>query len=353
MSKKIPLAITILLILMILPISGCINSQIANQWALDETQITKMHKLGITGSGVTIGIIDTGVDVDHTDFNRKSFVFWRDYVENRDHYYDDNGHGTEIAGILFSKSPWWSNYNIVGVCPDAKAIVVKAVSKTGETSDRDLSAAIDLCAYYGSDIILISLKDNPEDTEVGNRTIKSCIDATKKGIFVITPVGDDGEDDDGDVSSLASIPEVISVGSIGKDGYVSVFSSRGNQAWIPGHHRERKDPNKKPELVAPGENILSESLNGAYSKSSGTSESAAYVAGSIALLLSAYPQYKHDGEKNHGLSTIYEFKNILEKTAKKVGGEDIYVGYENSHNDRYGYGLIQVYDSYIEMAGEG
>ena len=112
---------------------------------------------------------------------------------------------------------------------------------------------------------------------------------------------------------------------------------------------DNHNPNKKPELVAPGESILSTRINSGYGELSGTSQATAYVTGIIALLLDAYPEYKHDGDKNQNATTIQLFKEILAKTAKKIGnlqGNDD----EFSHDDLYGYGLIQAYDIYKELA---
>ncbi|HEC80844.1 MAG TPA: hypothetical protein ENI42_00240 [Thermoplasmatales archaeon] len=342
--------ITATIILSTMVFSGCLNNETTNAWTLKITQVDKLQNLGLDGTGVTVGIVDTGVYVQHNEFDKTTFIVWRDYVNNAKKPYDDNGHGTHIAGILFSKGSWSgsiSGYHLKGLCPGAKAVIVKAVSETGETKDEDIAAAIDFCVAQGADIILLSLTKNPETIPAGERTRQSCEDALKKGVFIVAPAGDDGETDDGEVNVLAGLPEVIAVGSIQKNGYISPFSSRGNQAWMPGLHPERVDPNKKPELIAPGENIISTSLNGGYLSSSGTSQAAAYVAGILALLLQAYPQYKHG---NNSLENINKIKETLAETAYKTGGVDIYTGTPLTHNDRYGYGVIQAYDAYVKLS---
>ena len=330
--------------------SGCLNSETTNTWAFKAIQIDKLQSLGLDGTGVVIGVIDTGVYRDHVEFDKNTFIVWRDYVKDAKQPYDDNGHGTHIMGILFSKgsiSGPISGYHLKGVCPNARAVVVKAVSELGEADDKDVAAAIDFCVAQGADIILLSLAKNPETINVGERTQQSCEDALKKGVFIVAPAGDDGKADDGDVNILAGIPGVIAVGSIQKNGYISSFSSKGNQAWVPGKHAERTDPNKKPELIAPGEEIISTAPNNGYLSSSGTSQAAAYVAGVLALLIQAYPQYKHGN--NDGLNSINKIKEVLAETAYKTGGTDIYNGLILTHNDRYGYGVIQAYKAYVEL----
>ncbi|HHH79470.1 MAG TPA: hypothetical protein ENL13_01040, partial [Thermoplasmatales archaeon] len=77
------------------------------------------------------------------------------------------------------------------------------------------------------------------------------------------------------------------------------------------------------------------------------SQAAAYVAGVLALLIQAYPQYKHGN--NDGLNSINKIKEVLAETAYKTGGTDIYNGLILTHNDRYGYGVVQAYKAYVEL----
>ena len=347
MKKNIMHVIVFLAIIFISLMSGCISQSYANSWATEMMQINKLHDLGLYGSGITLGIIDTGVETDHGDFDISTFLSWHDYVNNLSSPYDDEGHGTHIAGILFARGSWLgslSGYNLQGVCPDARGIVVKVTSKTGECRDEDVARAINFCADNGADIILLSLGESPETLDIGKQSFDACVNAINQGIIIVVPAGDDGLHDDGDVNIFSNVSEVISVGSIRRDRYISAFSSRGNQAWVPGEHEERVDPDKKPELVAPGENIISTYLDGGYIGLSGTSQAAAYVAGTIALLLEAYP------ELNKSKENICLIKEVLAKTAKKVGGNELYNGEPLSHNDRYGYGLIQAYNAYVELS---
>ena len=341
MNRKLRLLGAITAIFLSL-LSGCI-SHVENEWALKAMQIDKLRDLGFTGDGIRIGLIDTGVDLNKGNFDKRRFVAWKDLINGKENFYDDNGHGTFIAGLLFSKRSLLGGME--GICSGCDVIVVKAVSSTGMTNDSLLAEAIDFCIKSKADIILLSLYKNQDNIEIGEKSIEECIEAMEKGIFVVAPAGDDGINDDGDVFELSGIDGVISVGSINRNLYISAFSSRGNQAEVLGKHGERVDPNKKPELVAPGEGIRS-IFGGGYVQKSGTSISASLVAGSIALLLEAYPDLKEMGEDGIAL-----LKYVLAKTAKKIGSEDLYSGEDLKHNDRYGYGLIQVYDAY-KLLGE-
>ena len=324
----------------------------ANAWTINITQIDKLHELGFDGSGVTIGIIDTGVDIYHPEFESSAFIGWNDSINHRLRYYDDDDHGTHIVGILSSMGSYeglFSGINIKGISHGVRLIVTKSIPNNqylfGGGNDSTIADGIRYCIDNGADIIFLSLGMIPDNVKFNehSKTIEWINNAINRGIFVVAPVGNDGQYDDGDVCFPALIDNVISVGAISKGNSISSFSSKGHQ--YPSTH----NPNKKPELVAPGESILSTRINSGYGELSGTSQATAYVTGIIALLLDAYPEYKHDGDKNQNATTIQLFKEIFAKTAKKIGnlqGNDD----EFSHDDLYGYGLIQAYDIYKELA---
>jgi len=324
----------------------------SNNWAFDTTQIDKLHGLGFDGSKVTIGIVDTGVDRSHQEFDDSSFIAWSDYINHKSKCYDDDDHGTHIAGLIVSKGSFqglFSGINLQGIASDANIVVVKSIPQNqyiyGGGNDSTISEGIKFCIEHNVDIILLSMGMSPRNVDFINnsKTTEMIEYAVNMGVFVVCPAGNDGQDDNGDVCFPSIVDDVISVGAVSKENFISSFSSKGHQ--YPGSDH----PNKKPELVAPGEKLLSTRITGAYGRLSGTSQAAAYVAGIIALLLDAYPEYKHDGYKNQNKTTIELFKDILAKTAKKIGNLQGNTE-EYSHDDYYGYGLIQAFDAYKELA---
>jgi serine protease AprX len=323
----------------------------ANAWALSITQIERLHELGFNGAGVTIGIVDTGVDITHQEFDSASFAAWNDSVNGKPEFYDDSDHGTHIAGILVSKGSFqglFSGIKMQGIAPEAKLIVAKSISWSdcvyGGGNDSSIAEGIKFCMDNGADIICLSLGKKPEDANFDetSKTGEACVQALNQGIFVVAPAGNDGRSDDGDVAFPSRLTDVIAVGAMDKSTSVASFSSQGHQ-YLNAQH-----PDKKPELIAPGVEILSLRANGSYGEMSGTSQATVYVAGIIALLLDAYPEYKHDGAKNQQERTITLFKDVFAKTAKKIGNlagqKEIY-----SHDDYYGYGLIQAFAAYEEL----
>ena len=324
----------------------------ANSWAVDITQINRLQALGFTGKNVTIGIIDTGIDINHQEFDTTTFVGWVDTINHETDYYDNDDHGTHLTGILVSQGSYEGLFTSIlttGIAPDSAILAIKAIPQNqylfGGGTDQSIIEAIDYCIDHNVDIILLSLGPSPESLLLTNlsKITNTIQTALSQGIFIIIPAGNDGQSDDGDIIPLASIEGVICVGSITRTETISTFSSKGHQ------YPQMTDPHKKPEIVAPGENILSTRTAGAYGQQSGTGQAAAYVTGIFALLLDAYPELKRTGSHNQNLTTILLFKQLLSETAKKIGSLQQTQSHL-AHDDHYGYGLIQAYSLYEKLA---
>ncbi|MEC7410103.1 MAG: S8 family serine peptidase, partial [Candidatus Thermoplasmatota archaeon] len=170
---------------------------------------------------------------------------------------------------------------------------------------------------------------------------EAVIQAIDSGVFVVAAAGNDGEDDDGDVESPGSVEDVICVGAVTRTGNAWSGSSEGDnngRLW-PNPILPRQDPDKKPEIVAPGHEvpILMASSTGSgtwWGWSSGTSAATAWVAGGIAIFLEANPEMKRGGTEG-GSSAVSELKTMIsEKSEMKEGQEN--------HDDIYGYGLLRI-----------
>jgi serine protease AprX len=295
-------------------------------WAFEITQIDELSALGLSGQGVTVGIVDTGVDADHSDLDHIDIIAWEDFIAGKPEPYDDIGHGTNMVGILAA------NGKLDGIAPDIDLIVVKALGESGG-KDSDVAEGVEFCVDNGADVILLSLGGGTIPI-LGTRTEDACNFAINNGVFVAAAADNDGENDDGDVASPASVPGVIAVGAVDKDKKIASFSSRGDNDGISQFpFDDTVDPNKKPEIVAPGVGIASTYKGGKYVTGDGTSQSAAFMAGIIALLLESHP-----GKQRRDRNTVIEFKNDLMDTAEKTSYQ------ESPHDDHYGYGLIQAFD---------
>ena len=294
-----------------------------SQWALDLTEVSDVHALGYSGSGVTVCVVDSGVDLSHPELIGVNLVAWKDFVNDRTSAYDDFGHGTAMAGIIFAGG------RLPGIAKSAALIAVKAISSSGSGTDLDVANAIRFCVDPNADgdlgdgahVISLSLGGNARPF-LGSATEDAANAAMDRGVIVVAAAGNDGEDDDGDVESPASVPRVVAVGAVNRQGVLATWSSRGQNLFT-------FDPDKKPEVVAPGVSIATILPDGAYAYVSGTSPAAAFVAGIVALLLGEHPAYRHAS------ALLTDLKFALMRGACGCSGSPVL------HDDRYGYGIVQ------------
>ena len=155
----------------------------------------------ITGSGVTIAIIDTGIDYNHPDLgggfgDGKTVIGGYDFIDNDSDPMDELGHGTHIAGI------------ITKIAPGSKLLAYRVVDYNGLVKSSDVIRAMDLAVSDGADIINLSLGSMAESNELR----KSIKEITRSGIIVVTAVGNSGPIF-GSIGDPAKYEDVISVGS--------------------------------------------------------------------------------------------------------------------------------------------
>ena len=289
---------------------------------------------GLDGTGVRVCIVDSGIDTSHKDVSGINLVAWRDFVNNQEQPYDDQGHGTSMAGILVADG--WMK----GVAPEVELVVAKALSGNGTGDDGIVADAIDWCVDQGSHIISLSLGGAPGllpfNPFGGRDSSDAADDAIDQGIVVIAAAGNDGgPNDDGDVAHPSSERLVISVGGHTEDGSHWSGSSTGdNNGNLLPLILPRQDPHKKPEVVAPAEGVPVVNNDGTWSIVDGTSAATVFVTGAIALLLEAQPSLA--GNETSGSSaSVIQIKQALMDTAKPQPGQD-------GHDDDYGYGMLQI-----------
>ena len=276
----------------------------------------------VTGSNVTIAVIDTGIDDAHESLddmddnpatNDPKVIGFKDFVNFYPDPYDDHGHGTHCAGIA-AGTGGSSVYK--GVAPDAKLVGVKVLNARGSGSESTVIAGIDWTVQnkddYGIKIISMSLGRDYNNDGTTPMAL-ACDAAVDAGIVVAVAAGNAGMWGSKTVGDPACAKKVITVGAIDDDMDIAYFSSRGPTA----------DGRIKPEVCAVGVDVTSaeaETGNG-YTPHSGTSMSTPHVAGVAALML----------EYNPNLAPL-EVREILMDTAvdRGVMGPD---------ND-YGWGVV-------------
>jgi subtilisin family serine protease len=286
-------------------------------WSISRVGAPDAWAAGYNGQGIVIGFIDTGVDTNHPALKDNFTGFWFDAVNDSLSPYDDIGHGTHVVGTACGK------FNI-GVAPGAKFMMAKVFG--GPNNAATIEAIHRAFQWYAE------MKNPPKilSNSWGNYNQydltfwQDILTIRSLGIIPVFALGNGGNW--GLIASPGDYPNVIGVGATTIDDSVADFSSRGPAPfdafpWNDTTYWPRRDWHYiKPNISAPGENILSSLPGGTYGYKSGTSMSCPNVAGCIAILLEKYPNL-----------TFEEVYNILVDSASKIFGI-------NFPNNDYGWG---------------
>ncbi len=230
---------------------------------------------GAGGDGVTVAVLDTGVDTDHPDLAGNivdCISMVTHFKPDMDNCEDKSGHGTHVAGtVLANGGPDGSG--IYGVAPSANLMVVKVCDKRGFCYGDDVAAGILYSAERGADIISMSFGGDSPDPFV----IAAIDEAVDWGVLPIAAAGNDGPAD-GSIDYPAAYVKVIAVGAIDGTGSVPYWSSRGL------NDGDSTVEEKEVEFAAPGVSIESTYNNGCYAYMSGTSMATPHISGLAAKL---------------------------------------------------------------------
>ncbi|MEG4579927.1 S8 family peptidase [Microcoleus sp. MON1_C5] len=169
------------------------------------------------GSGTTVAIIDTGI-TPVADLKETKFVPGYDFVNDRAEAYDDNGHGTHVAGTVAQSTN--NNYGVAGIAYEAALMPLKVLSGSGGGTVSDIAEAIKFAADNGADVINMSLGGGGE-----SQLMEEAIDyAHSKGVVIIAAAGNSG---DSSASYPARYPHVIGVSALGPDDEKATYSNFG------------------------------------------------------------------------------------------------------------------------------
>lgn len=284
------------------------NPMYKNQWHFNNIGYAEAYKyikknnMPQGGEGITVAVIDTGVDIYHEDLKENIWtnmgeipgdgqdndgngyiddVHGVNIVDPKIEPLDDHGHGTHVAGIIGATN---NTVGVVGVAYNSKIMPIKAADSTGIFTQDNIAKAITYAYMNGADIINMSF-GGPNSSMVVEDALKSAYTTS----ILVASAGNDGfvnENYAGRPSSIKVIPNypaalsyVLGVTSVGPSNVESAFSNLDGVLYS----------NQEYEVAAPGENILSTLPNNKYGKMSGTSMSAPMVSG-MAAVLRAYLQ---------------------------------------------------------------
>jgi len=251
------------------------------QWALQQIGAPAAWAAA-RGAGVTIGVVDTGVDLGHPDLAGKisatADCVGRACADGGGQ--DANGHGTMVSGVAAATAG--NGRGVAGVAPDARLVVAKVLAPNGEGRVEDINAGIRWVVDRGAKVVNLSLGDpqflvtsvlgTPLRTGIEYAWSRGAVPVLASGNYN-TGVAELGSQNYGSLNALV-------VGATDRGGGVASYSSAiGNAKW---------------GAVAPGgsgaggadNNVISTYLGGEYAASAGTSMAAPHVSGALAVLLS-------------------------------------------------------------------
>ena len=235
-------------------------------WGVGRIGAPAAHELGIRGAGVTVAIVDSGVDYEHPDLMH-SFVpdgpggLGYNFVDNTEDPMDDQGHGTHVAGTVAADG------GMVGVAPDVQLFALRVLGPQGGSYD-DVIAALEWCV---TNKIHVANHSYGSSGDPGTQVKKAFDNSAEAGVLHVGAAGNSGNPPGrGDnVIYPARWGSVIAVAATGENDKRARFSSTGPDL----------------ELSAPGVGIRSTMLGGGDGTMSGTSMASPHVAGVAALLL--------------------------------------------------------------------
>jgi serine protease AprX len=291
----------------------------------------KLWRLGITGRGVGVAVIDTGIAGDAADFKGSDGTsrVVANVVTNAGAASpgDGYGHGTHVAGIVAGNSfnrapgdPLYGRYE--GVAPDANLIAIKASDDAGNATVLDvirgIAFAVDHKADYNIRVLNLSLSTDVPQSYKTDPLDAAVEYAWQHGIVVVAAAGNRGTAADAVQYAPANDPFVISVGGADETGD---YGKGEKASWSSGGTTQ--DGFAKPDVMAPGAHIVSVLapgsafaqlcpacvIAGQYFKAGGTSMAAPVVSGAVALMLQARPRLTPD-----------QVKTLLERTDRPIKG---------------------------------
>ena len=265
---------------------------------------------GITGKGITIAVVDSGVDASHEDL-ATNMVAGSDFTSPGTPPDDDNGHGTHVAGIAAAVAG--NGRGVAGVAPEARIMPVKVLTRTG-AGVSNIDEAIKWAVDNGAQVVNLSLGDITDPILPGNEGsyLEGIRYAWSKGAICVVASGNTYGLD----SSYGDVPAILVAATTRNDQVASYSNRVGRARWA---------------MAAPGgagdepDQVLStywfDGEANSYAYNTGTSMAAPHVAGALALLRGA------------GLSPQEAVERLL-ATAKDLGPA--------GRDDDFGWGRLDV-----------
>jgi len=317
------------------------------QWNITSIGADRVWKeLGVTGQGITVGQSDSGVQGDHPALrdgyrgrDGQDDYDWLDPWNHSRAPSDINGHGTHTLGSIVGRGG-------IGVAPGAEWFGCVNLARNIGNPAWYLNCMQFMLAPYPQNGDPLKDGDPTKAAHVINdswgcpplegcdaNALQPAVAALRAaGIFVVASAGNEGMGLEGPRCGSVSDPiaiygEVFSVGAVDRFGEVAFFSSRG-PVTVDGSGRV------KPDILAPGMDVMSSLPGNRYGSNSGTSMAGPHVVGVVALMWSAQPKL---------IGNIDRTQQILEQTARPYTGTQDPCSTGGTPNNTSGYGLVDAY----------
>lgn len=288
-----------------------------------QIECTDEMLFGNRNKPVGVAVLDTGI-ANHPDFKNR-IVDFNDFLNNKRDIYDDSGHGTHVAGCIGGDGRM-SGGKYRGIHPGCNFVIGKVLNSNGDGNLKDMVRGLEWVLQCAKkyDICVVNISVGVNDTNEKNllkRMLELVEEAWRRNILIVCAAGNSGPKPMS-LSPLGMGNHVISVGCHdgdyfrNKEGTCEIYSGRGPSPYAM----------KKPDLVAPGTDIVS--CNAMYStgnrryqvpyiKKSGTSMSTPIVTGAAALLVQKYGRMECEEIKRR---LIYSAIDLNEPWTKQGWG---------------------------------
>jgi len=245
------------------------------------------------GENTSIAVLDTGID-EHTFLNIKNH---RDYTGNG--IGDNKGHGTHVAGIIGSQHPIYR-----GVSPRAEINDLKVLDENGQGTATSILRGMEWVIRNDIDVASLSLGSTMENCDGTDAISRIATRAHEKGVTVVAAAGNTGPENN-TVMSPGCAQKPITVGAIDSQNQIAHYSGRGDLS----------NEVIKPDVVAPGTEIISTGPDNGWRRLTGTSMATPHVTGQAAILKS----------QNQELDNK-DLKEIIKTTSDDLGYPENYQG---------------------------
>lgn len=252
-------------IIEVFPNDEAIAATKETNYYMQQSHINLLWADGLTGAGIKVGVVDTGVQVDHPMFAGKIVAgknFLGGDTQDPDDLSSTHYHGTMVTSLIAGN---YMNHNLYGVAPDVEIVYAKSMANVGIGTPTWIANGINYCVEQGCDIINCSIggADEPIKKEAFDNAIA-------QGIIVVCASGNSATDDEepNKPKYPAAYDDAVSVGAIDINYSMADFSTYNNFV----------------DIVAPGYSVYGAYPGNAYVSASGTSFSTPLISGTLALL---------------------------------------------------------------------